>query len=104
MNTKRNALLMGILFVLLFTSACGGAAATQVPITSDPYQDYSAPAATEAPAGTYAPSVNEAQAPSIANSGAPNQKSDDEPEDMFFQNYGVNPSIDTDDDNLYRHA
>jgi len=104
MNLKRNALLMGILFVLLFTSACGGAAATQAPATSEPYQDYSAPAATEAPAGTYAPSANEAQAPSISNSGAPNQKSDDEPYDMFFQDYGVNPSIDTDDDNLSTFA
>jgi len=104
MNTKRNALMMGILFVLLFTSACGGAAATQAPPTSEPYQDYSAPAATEAPAGTYVPSVDEAQAPSISNSGAPNQKSDGEPYDMFFQDYGVNPSIDTDDDNLSTFA
>jgi len=104
MNTKRNALMMGILFVLLFTSACGGAAATQAPTTSEPYQDYSAPAATEAPAGTYVPSVDEAQAPSISNSGAPNQKSDGEPYDMFFQDYGVNPSIDTDDDNLSTFA
>jgi hypothetical protein len=38
MNTKRNALVSGILLLLLVTSACGGAAATQ------------APAATEAPA------------------------------------------------------
>jgi len=104
MNAKRNALLMGILFVLLFTSACGGAAATQAPATSEPYQDYSPPAATEAPAGTYVPSVNEAQAPSISNSGVPNQRSDDEPYDMFFQDYGVNPSIDTDDDNLSTFA
>ena len=39
MNTKRKALLMGILFVLLFTSACGGAAATQAPTTYNPPQD-----------------------------------------------------------------
>ena len=105
MNTKRNALLMGILFVLLFTSACGGAAATQAPTTYNPPQDYSMPAATEAPAATFAPSVSEAQAPSIANSAAPNQKTGNtEPYDMFFQDYGVNPSIDTDDDNLSTFA
>ena len=105
MNTKRNALLMGILFVLLFTSACGGAAATQAPTTYNPPQDYSMPAATEAPAATFAPSVSEAQVPSITNSIAPNQKTgNNEPYDMFFQDYGVNPSIDTDDDNLSTFA
>ena len=103
MNTKRIAFSMGLLFVLLFTS-CGGAAPTQAP-TEPRQQDYLpqepaatvAPAAIEAPAGTYAPSVNEAPAPNNSNFDAPSPKSNDEPPDMFFQNYGVNPLIDTED-------
>ena len=54
MFTKRHALLGGILFVLLLTSACGaGQAATQAPSISQapPYEFIpEAPAATEAPA------------------------------------------------------
>ena len=53
MFTKRNALIAGLLFVLLFTAACGGAAATEAPATRSPNQnDYypEGPAATEAPA------------------------------------------------------
>lgn len=59
MVTKRNALLMGILFVLLLTSACGAApAATQAPpSTQGPITDYipEEPAATEAPAAMEEP-------------------------------------------------
>lgn len=116
MNTKRNALLTGILLLLLVTSACGGAAATQVPVATSAPNDYSAPAATQAPAdtyqpiapqapaATYAPSVNQSTAPNQPSVGAPNPKSNSEPYDMFFQNYGVNPSIDTEDDHLSTFA
>jgi outer membrane lipoprotein-sorting protein len=56
MFTKRNALMMGILFILLFTSACGAApAATQAPAaTEEPSYNFLPEefAATEAPAAT----------------------------------------------------
>ena len=47
MFTKYNALLAGILLILLFTSACG-AAATPAPSTQVPsdYEFYNEPAAT----------------------------------------------------------
>ena len=110
MNTKRNALLSGILLLLLLTSACGGAAATQAPAATAAPNDYIEPAATEAPvaieapASTYVPSGNDAQAPNPLTFGAPSQKSGSEPYDMFFQDYGVNPSIDTEDDHLSTFA
>ena len=98
MNAKRIALSMGLLFVLL-VSACGGAAATEAPAAPADHEYYpNAYVSTQAPAATEAP----AQAP--ANSGAPNQTSGNEPYDMFFEDYGVNPSVDTEDDNLSTFA
>jgi hypothetical protein len=113
MFTKHNALMAGILFILLFTSACGGApAATQAPaVTEAPPHNYipEGPAATEAP--LEAPSVEmvppaTGYAPDGSASNAnpqipPNNR---EPYDMFFEDYGVNPSIDTEDDNLSTFA
>ena len=106
MFTKRHALLSGILLILLFTSACGGAATEAPSATESPSNDYfpMAPAATEPPA-TEAPAYSPAQeAPfynpdsTVPNSGIPQPTR--EPYDMFFQDYGVNPSIHTDDDHL----
>src|SRR6185503_16000023 len=88
MYTKRNALLSGILFIVLVTSACGGAPATQAPSKLEPpHQFPQGPVATEAPA---------------TNSQYP--QSNREPYDMFFQDYGVNPLIDTEDDHLSTFA
>ena len=113
MFTRHNALLAGILFMLLLVSACGAApVATQPPAaTEPPVSNYipeelaptEAPAATEAPAETFG-----AEAPlPDANSAAPQPGfpgSHREPYDMFFEDYGVNPSINTDDDNLSTFA
>jgi Ca-activated chloride channel family protein len=115
MKSKRNALTAGILLLLLVTSACGGAAATQAPAaTSVPNDNYVSPA-TEAPAATQAPANNSApNAPSYSPTyAAPNSsissnpsysQSGQQPPDMFFQNYGVNPLIDTEDDHLSTFA
>ncbi len=102
MQTLRKAIGFSVLFILLFLSACGSAPATQAPAaTQVPGADYlEAPAATEAPAAAQAPSNAPNQSPSFA----PTQTSNNEPYDMFFQNYGVNPSIDTEDDNLSTFA
>jgi Ca-activated chloride channel family protein len=129
MFTKRTALISGILFVILLTSACGArastpTAATQAPYANDYYDDndyYESPAATEAPAtrapamqapaeapeaGASAADKNLSNAPdaSAPNSGQPHRSPTREPYDMFFQEYGVNPSIDTADDNLSTFA
>src|SRR5688500_14174353 len=107
MVTKRNALLMGILFILLLTSACGGApASTQPPAaTEPPPSNYipEEPAATEAPA-TEAPATGYLPDQSTLSSHPPIPPSNREPYDMFFEDYGVNPSIDTEDDNLSTFA
>jgi Ca-activated chloride channel homolog len=89
MNTLRKAFGFCALFLLLFVTACGAPASTESPI-----YEYEAPAATEAPAEEsfyYPPS-------STQTSG------NNEPYDMFFEDYGVNPSIDTEDDNLSTFA
>lgn len=104
MFTRPKTLAAGMLFVLLFTVACGAAApqaTTEAPLPNQP-EGY-APAATEAPASGY---VNEAPAfsPTL---GAPMPnvpQANREPYDMFFQDYGVNPLIDTEDDNLSTFA
>ncbi|MCJ7435663.1 MAG: VWA domain-containing protein [Anaerolineales bacterium] len=113
MFTLRKIINLSILLVLLFATACG-AKATEAPAPRDSNNEYEAPAATEAPAAmeeyTYAPtqsskgadqSLGGANQPS---SGAPAPSSKNEPYDMFFQDYGVNPSIDTEDDNLSTFA
>ena len=90
MITLRKALGLSALFLLLVTTACGGAAApsTEAPSGPDynfePAATYEAPAATEAPAS--APQQN-GQPPSA-----------EQPNDMFFEDYGVNPAIDAEDD------
>ncbi|HEY9527320.1 MAG TPA: von Willebrand factor type A domain-containing protein [Anaerolineales bacterium] len=110
MVTKYNALLTGILFILLFTSACGAPPAlTQAPAATEPStSDYipQEPASTEAPAATGAPAL-EAPAgvdPSTSDMTPPIPPANREPYDMFFENYGVNPSIDTEDDRLSTFA
>lgn len=110
MFTLRKAIGLSVLFVLLFLSACGAAApaATQAPAVNDSNHNYESPAAaTEAPAAIEAPAYAPTQsmgAPNQPLSGAPIQKSNNEPYDMFFEDYGVNPSIDTEDDNLSTFA
>lgn len=102
MFTKRNTLIAGILFIVLFTSACGAPAATRAPS-----YDYAPPgefAATEAPAATQEPSNDYFPNAPAPNSNQPHSPSDREPYDMFFEDYGVNPSIDTEDDNLSTFA
>ena len=106
MKTLRKAFGLSVLFVLLFLSACGARAATQSPSAPD-YNIEPAAAATEAPAAMEVPAYAPTQSSGAVNqplSAAPVQKSGNDPYDMFFQNYGVNPSIDTEDDNLSTFA
>ncbi len=93
MKTLRKAIGFSVLLLLLFVTACGGAAATEAPAL----YDYNLP-----PAATEAPAVAEAPAFDAQQSGQ--SPSSQQPYDMFFQDYGVNPSIDTEDDNLSTFA
>jgi Ca-activated chloride channel family protein len=114
MFTKQSALLVSVLFLLLFTTACGAAAATQAPVSTEApsiNDIHEAPAATEAPLEE--PSSEMAPLPtstgylpgqSVLNPSHPIPQSNREPYDMFFQDYGVNPSIDTEDDHLSTFA
>jgi Ca-activated chloride channel homolog len=128
MFTKRNALMMGILFILLFTSACGAAPATTQapPATEEPSYNFlpeefaatEAPAATEDPSYSYnpqgpssteAPALEAPSAGSLPDQSLPNSQpsippNNRQPYDMFFENYGVNPSIETEDDHLSTFA
>jgi len=93
MKTLRKALGLCALFLLLFVTACGGAAATEAPSETDYSYE---PAATEAPAA--------AEAPASAYDPNGQPPNPEPPTDMFFEDYGVNPSIDTEDDNLSTFA
>ena len=102
MFTKRHVL-AGLLCLLLFASACGPSArknepvATEAPISGVPATE---PPALEFPA---LPAGQNPHPPVPTMGVVPNHK-DREPYDMFYEDYGVNPSIDTDDDNLSTFA
>ena len=92
MKTLRKALGLCALFLLLLATACGAPASTEAPAEAD----YYLPSATEAPAAAEASAFSPQQ-----NAQSPSSQ---QPYDMFFQDYGVNPSIDTEDDNLSTFA
>ena len=101
MITKRSALSAGMLFVLLLGYACAPAATAESSPPEEPYS-YVEPAATEAYASEEYSYESPAQPKEEAYlpSDAPYGSRGDEPYDMFFEDYGVNPSIDTEDDHL----
>lgn len=102
MKSKYYLLTLGMAFILVTVSACGGAAATEAPPPrNEAYSPH--PAATEEPAQTYSQSrsASEDNAESLSPSMAPSgRKGEGEPDDMFFQDYGINPSVHTEDDHL----
>ncbi len=95
MKTLRKALGLCALFLLLITSACGSATApsTEAPSSADYNLE---------PAATYAGAATEAPASAPQQNGQP--PSAEQPYDMFFEDYGVNPAIDSEDDNLSTFA
>jgi len=122
MTAKRFVLYFFILFALAVNTACGTSAATQAPAAPEQRRQtqppVEAPAQNREPAVTNAPVPNapaDSQALSIqpsapqGASGVANPKSHQPPNnqsapDMFFQNYGVNPMEDTEDDHLSTFA
>jgi Ca-activated chloride channel family protein len=89
MNTKR--LLIASLLFTIMLAACGGAAAPTQIASATQVAQYYLPAPTQAPAPTQ--SVAAAYPTPAAT-----------PADMFFQNYGVNPFVDTAEDHLSTFA
>jgi Ca-activated chloride channel homolog len=112
MFTQQKSLALGMLLILLFTAACGGAAAPTLAPAATQAPEYAPQptAATEAPASNnYFPQATSVSpsSPNLSpsNSSNPNApQGNSSPYDMFFQNYGVNPSIDTEDDHLSTFA
>ncbi len=102
MNALRKAFGYCAVFLLGFLSACGGAPSTEAPATEAGLYDY-APATEEA-AAVEAPAPEPASILPGGGYPAPTAGADNEPYDMFFEDYGVNPSIDTEDDNLSTFA
>ena len=123
MSTKRIAF-STLLIAAFLLGACGGAFAPEAPAEEAPAeerpaeerpaeesasQEYAAPmeeaAAEEAPVpDNYSGEAAPSSAPSYSDSNQPQNKRDDEPTDMFFEGYGTNPIIDTEDDNLSTFA
>jgi Ca-activated chloride channel family protein len=101
MNALRKASGYCAVFLLVFLVACGGGAATEAPkeVLGDEESFEYAPEATEAAAVEQPISI----LPS-AGYPAPTAGANNEPYDMFFEDYGVNPSIDAEDDNLSTFA
>lgn len=96
MSPLRKAIGLSALFLLLFVTACGAPAATEAPAATQDAGDYYPQApATEAPA---------VEAPQFAPQSTGVPPSSNDPYDMFFEDYGVNPSIDVEDDNLSTFA
>jgi len=121
MHTKHTPLIIGILVILLFASACGGATAPEEPVAPIAHFEPAAPAEPVEPAGeplySGEPETEMGAAPSYSGRdeealsaespqayGKSGHSDDDEPYDMFFQDYGVNPIIDTEDDHLSTFA
>jgi Ca-activated chloride channel homolog len=98
MKANRFAVCSLLLLVVIVTSACAAPAATQAPAAlAEPA--YEAPAA--APAQPAYGALPEAK----TQAGSGHQPPNDQPvDDMFFQNYGVNPFVDTEDDQLSTFA
>ncbi|MGB7874087.1 MAG: von Willebrand factor type A domain-containing protein [Anaerolineales bacterium] len=119
MHTKQPPLILGILVILLFASACGGAATTEKPVAPTARFEPAAPEEPAAPAEPFyagEPEMQQEQAPAYAGRdesysqsqplapGKSDYPEGNEPYDMFFDDYGVNPIIDTEDDHLSTFA
>ena len=96
-----------VLVITLLTAACGGAAATEEAKPAEGNAIEEEEWYEEVPMEEAAPAEEEAmeewsEAPAEEMSAAPPQRpSEDDPyPDTFFEDYGENPFIDTEDDNL----
>ncbi len=107
MNAFTRMLSGGVILGTLFLTACGTPVPTGAPTQEMRLESAATEEATEAPydyapAATAAPAFDEALGgPSTGGSAEPN----DQPYgDVFFENYGVNPVIDTEDDHFSTFA
>ncbi len=102
MNTKYFVLTMGMIMLLVVVSACGGSPATEEPSTlekanSPPSAGAEEPAYSQGGSTSDSAIDAESMSPAKASSG---RRGEGEPDDMFFQDYGVNPSVHTEDDHF----
>ncbi len=110
MSTKHTPLIIGFTLILLLVSACGGAQAREEPTAPVAPAEPAFPpepfnqGEPEMPAPT---SSTREEAASPVQPVAPGSSAfpkGNEPYDMFFEDYGVNPIIDTEDDHLSTFA
>lgn len=96
--TARFLVCLMLLVSVFGVSACGAAAPAPAPVNEAPAQPMA-----EEPAAEYqsAPAAAEEGASSRSPLSPPNG---DPVDDMFFQDYGVNPMVDVEDDNLSTFA
>ena len=118
MNRIMSKAIVPLAMVLtLGVMACGGSAESPAPAApaAAPQAAQSAPAATSAPAAAYPASAAAQPTAAMAASEGPQAEGfnniggsatvNDKPYDLtFFQHYGVNPFIDTEDDQLSTFA
>ncbi len=109
MASKKPALYLAFMAILMVTSACGAKASpTAAPVNLLP-ADAQVPEMNKqtSPSG-YLPAPTQAAAATSQNYGGANNPlqapNDQQHYDTFFQNYGVNPRIDTQDDALSTFA
>jgi Ca-activated chloride channel family protein len=119
MSAKKIAFSFFLIAAFLLGACGGGAAPAESPAAEEPAVEYAAPAeepaAEESSADYYSEGESYSQsagqsapggAPSISSSNQPQGKrgNADEPDDMFFEDYGTSPIIDTEDDHLSTFA
>lgn len=114
MNPKRFIPLLIVLVALLISIACGGLSSSEPGENQADEPGYpEQPAAPEEkevenPAPLPIPTYSSREEPALPAQSAPlgtsSYSQGDEPYDMFFEDYGVNPSVDTDDDRLSTFA
>jgi len=109
MNAKRVVYTLFLLASFIFSACAGPPSAKDESVEEPAHEEYAAPPA-EAPAeeytseGEYSGQSAPSSAPSSTTSNQPQNKRGDEPSDMFFEDYGTNPIIDTEDDHLSTFA
>ena len=109
---KPRKIALSLFFVAAFLfGACApkSAEAPEAPAEESAREEYAEAPAAEEPAEEEYSSEGESQpAPSSTQSSSssnqPQNKSESPPSDMFFEDYGTNPIIDTEDDNLSTFA
>jgi Ca-activated chloride channel family protein len=100
--SAKKVVVFSILLAAFVLNACGGV--PSVPTAESAREEYAAPAVEEAAPAAVSGASAPSSAPGSANGTQAQNKRGDDPDDMFFEDYGTNPLIDTEDDHLSTFA